>query len=291
MSPAPPRWLAGLLVAACACTGGDKSSTSTSPDAVDSDGDGLIDSAEAAHGADPDDPDSDGDGLLDGEEVGLGTDPAKADTDDDSYRDPDEIAEGTDPLDPASVIYRGGWPYVADKDAIDGPDPDPAGIAVGARFARIALADQYGDTVDLYDFYSPDGSGKPVVIDISAQWCEPCQTLSSWLEGGADPDDFGALWPRGPDAIAAGELHWITVLSEDAGHLPATPAVAPEWAEVFDAHGPILADDGYLAANFVGIVGYPTLALLEPDLTVTVFDRENGIDVVLTALAERFPAR
>lgn len=49
------------------------------PDARDTDGDGLSDEEEAERGTDPNNPDSDADGVLDGNEVIVGTDPTMAD--------------------------------------------------------------------------------------------------------------------------------------------------------------------------------------------------------------------
>ncbi|HTG35942.1 MAG TPA: Ig-like domain-containing protein [Thermoanaerobaculia bacterium] len=95
----------------------------------DSDGDGLPDDWELAHGLDPNNPvdalddpdqdglttlaeyqggtnpfhpDSDGDGLPDGREIELRTNPLLADTDGDGLRDGLEVRTGSDPLDPAS---------------------------------------------------------------------------------------------------------------------------------------------------------------------------------------------
>ena len=72
----------------------------TDPDKADTDGDGLSDKFEVDNGTDPTKPDTDGDGLSDKEEVDLGTDPTKADTDDDGLGDKEETVYGTDPLDP-----------------------------------------------------------------------------------------------------------------------------------------------------------------------------------------------
>jgi hypothetical protein len=71
---------------------------------VDSDGDGLSDSAELGLGSNPLDPDSDDDGLLDGvEDSTTHTGVLDADSDDDGASDGAEVAAGTDPREPTSV--------------------------------------------------------------------------------------------------------------------------------------------------------------------------------------------
>lgn len=133
----------------------------------DSDGDGLLDSEEQAFGTDLSVADTDGDGLLDGEEYDLGTSGTEVDTDGDGYRDSDEITEGSDPTDASSLIYTGGWPYNAEKDAVDDPGWDGK-AREGKQFPRFVGVDQYGEEVDIYDYAMQEG--KPVVIDLSAEW-------------------------------------------------------------------------------------------------------------------------
>ena len=76
------------------------------PNNADSDGDGMTNSWEVAHGLGPENPndvaldpdgDADGDGLTNGREAALGTDPFKADTDGDGLNDRKELALGRDP--------------------------------------------------------------------------------------------------------------------------------------------------------------------------------------------------
>jgi hypothetical protein len=69
----------------------------------DSDGDGIPDEYELAHGLDPNNPldaqeDPDHDGLTNLQEYLLGTDPHNADTDGDGLSDGQEVARGTNPL-------------------------------------------------------------------------------------------------------------------------------------------------------------------------------------------------
>ena len=72
--------------------------TGSSPLLADTDGDGLDDGEECAHGADPLVADTDGDGVIDGEEVLAGTSPTLSDTDCDGLDDWEERSLGTNPL-------------------------------------------------------------------------------------------------------------------------------------------------------------------------------------------------
>lgn len=77
--------------------------------AEDTDGDGMPDSWEIAHGFNPYDPadsgsDADGDGLDNVGEYGAGSDPAEPDSDGDGVSDGAEVAFGQNPVNPADNV-------------------------------------------------------------------------------------------------------------------------------------------------------------------------------------------
>jgi hypothetical protein len=244
----------------------------TDPTEADTDGDGLNDFEDLEFGTDPLVADTDGDGLTDGEERDAGTDGNLPDTDGDSYDDPWELLEGTDPTDPGSRIYTGYWPYNPDKDAIQGL---PFGIAVGEGdvFGRFTGPDQYGDTVELYDFAA---QGKYTMVEVAGAWCPICQDLGSFLTGGAAQyfDESEAFLI---DRIEEGTLQWITILEQDEDMEEATQQAAEDWAEAYP-HDliPVLADPDELMDRHIDLYGVPSLLLLDETMTVVAYDRETN---------------
>jgi len=266
------------------------------PHVADTDGDGLNDGDEVSFGSDPLTSDADGDGLDDQGEFDAGSDPNVVDTDGDGYTDRDEVFEGHDPTDKRDKIYKGGWPYYYDKDTITGGKANGT-VQVGKRFIHLEnVKDQFGDKVDLWDFYNDDGV--PVVVDVSTQWCPPCNALADWMAGGPDTDGFGTLWPSGPEHIQNGDVYWITVLTQQNSGAPATKDTATEWYDLHtDKHIPVLADDnagscGYGAdvECFINLAFWPSGALLKANLEVDpASPSDNDITTVLTELNSRFP--
>ncbi|MDG4824607.1 hypothetical protein O7635_22385 [Asanoa sp. WMMD1127] len=96
---------------------GDVPPIVATPNATDTDGDGLIDVAEEEALTDLNNVDSDGDGLSDGDEVNeRGINPLAQDTDGDGLRDDYEVQhaedQGLDPAQPDEQIDK--WTYVSD---------------------------------------------------------------------------------------------------------------------------------------------------------------------------------
>ncbi len=186
------------------------------------------------------------------------------DTDGDGYWDSWELDEGTDPLDEDSVIYEGGWPYNPDKDSYDAPSLSDATFAVGEPLARVTMVDQFGDEVDLYDLA---GHGKPILIDISAEWCGPCNYLSMWLSGD-DQAGFDSYWPNVDDKVNAGEIIWVTVIGESSNGA-ATPDTVANWDEDYPNELiPVLADESHGFADKYLANAWPTVIMMDENLEI-----------------------
>ena len=227
---------------------------------ADTDGDGLSDAEEVNKtGTDPRDPDTDDDLLEDGEEGEHGTDPLVADTDGDGYLDGAEVLESSDPTDPNDVIYQGGWPYFAGKDLIPGQDAATE-FTEGQVLPRMArLEDQFGDLVDLHDFYDPEGP--PLVIEVTTPECTPCDTLAAWRAGNVDPQMKGLDELR--TALDDGAVQWITVLAGQD-----RPTVDAWVTEYPNDRIPVLADPDDVHGTFVLAYTYPTLYVLTSELSM-----------------------
>jgi thiol-disulfide isomerase/thioredoxin len=257
--------------------GCDPTSDGSSDEPEDSDGDGLNDDEEDELGTDPDNVDSDGDTISDFDEHEAGLDPLSVDSDGDSYQDNWEQTEGTDPTDPNSVIYEGGWPYNPDKAQYADRTWDDAGYDEGDPLAYFAWYDRFGDEVNIYDFAD---QGKPVMIDIAAMWCGPCQGISKWLAGISDPYNWEATAPHVREAVENGDVYWVTLLGDDMDPYETGDVDADEleqWTDAFpDDHVLVLNDEtqdenGRGLAEMNLLAGaWPTTILYDEKLEVMV---------------------
>ncbi len=280
----------GLMACQDKSDGGDSGAAASSEPASSED-DGTADEDDGT--------DSDGDGLTDAQEASLGTDPNAPDTDGDGYSDGAEAEAGSDPTDAESGIYIGGWPYNPDKDALGSPGWDTT-AAVGVQVPRFTAIDQFGQTVDLYDFA---GHGKPIVIDTGTIWCVPCKALAAYLATGdmshlvwdqdeeTGEDEYYPWWDASYEGLAervsSGEIYWITVLfSTSESHGPSTQEDCEAWdAEFPNPAIPVLADSDLLLHDWIPVGSYPLLNLLNDDMTLRVHET-GGPFSVLRELAE-----
>lgn len=224
--------------------------------------------------------DPDADYLSNADEKKAGTNAAVPDTDADGYLDGDEVLVGTNPLDPASRIYQGGWPFQRKKTSI--VDPGFGSIpAVGAVVPHFVGFDQFGQKVDLYDFAL---HGHPVVLDMSAFWCDACKDMAHWL--GGEPSSLDAKPQFAPirDRVRSGDIYWITVVFENGAGVAAGPKEAVTWASTFpNDRVTVLADDDRALFGYLYPGSYPSIQVLEDDMTFRHYDRFDS-DKALASL-------
>jgi hypothetical protein len=237
---------------------------------ADDDGDLIPNREEEELGTDPLDDDTDDDGLTDGIEVyQADTDPLRPDTDGDGYLDGWEIDAGTDPKDAASVIYRGGWPYVPDKDRFGTPTSEAA--TAGAALPRATFRDQYGDDVDIYDFA---GRGRALVLSLGGLNCSKCFQVASHVNGAVSSLTAGekAAIACAADDITAGQVTWITALYANAQGTKATEADLETWVGLYpNPDVPVLLDDALALRNWISPRDTPAFVVVDPvSMTVSV---------------------
>ncbi len=113
----------------------------------------------------------------------------------------------------------------------------------------------------------------PILIDVSASWCPPCNDLAAYLDG--QNEDFAGSYPSIREMVENGDVHWVTILGEDFSG-PATNETPVNWHEAYPTENiPVLADKTYEIVDFIELMYWPTSMLLREDLTIEAFDRED----------------
>jgi thiol-disulfide isomerase/thioredoxin len=190
------------------------------------------------------------------------------------------------------MIYAGGWPYNPDKDEIEDPGWSEDGAKKGAALPRFAMMDQWGDTVDIYDFAN---QGKPILFDISTMWCPPCNDLAAWLD--YDPEvNLGETYEPIREAVENGDIYWITALSEDKQYNPPDLEDLEKWYGWYPTEEIlILADNepnesGYTNLMlWADLMYFPSVMFINEDMVVEKYKFDNwtkALDEALEYLEE-----
>lgn len=141
------------------------------------------------------------------------------------------------------VAPENTWPMGAPPDGLTATT-----ITTGEVVPEFRLADQYGDTVSLWQFY-----GMVVIVDISTGWCGPCQQLAA--EAQAMADDYR---DQG--------LEYVTVMPQDAQYnIPETDDLN-DWGDAFGLAEPILADDAGWSAQALPNDDFPGVFLVNREM-------------------------
>jgi hypothetical protein len=230
---------------------------------VDTDGDGLPDEWELAHGLNPNDPidaqedpdrdgltnldefrfgtdprnaDTDGDGLVDGREVALGTSPLLRDTDGDGIGDGLEVQTGSNPRDPGSFNLAGALSAIHVTPSIFGLTFNTV-VGEASQQLKVTGDLKDGTTIDL------TSSSRGTNYDSNAL------TICSF--GGADGQVFAGL--SGTCTVTATNNGFsATSIGEITNFSPtALGSIAiPGYANNVDVNGHM----AYVAAGMAGLV-------------------------------------
>ena len=96
----------------------------------------------------------------------------------------------------------------------------------GERLPHVTGVNAWGEPVRMCTL-----EGKPLVVDVSTMWCDPCNQLGAYLAGD-DSQDFindDEIGPRLREMVNAGTIVWVTMLTQDINSKSATVADAMQW--------------------------------------------------------------
>nr|WP_255216809.1 hypothetical protein [Pseudenhygromyxa sp. WMMC2535] len=145
-------------------------------------------------------------------------------------------------------------------DACSLDEPPPGRGFIGGTVPQWSSFDQFGEAFDLCSL----GGNEPIIVDISASWCPPCQSVAEWLafDTGNTP-----LTPQGVvrEQVEKGEIGWLTVLTEGPdSEIPVVVEDATNWHATYPNDAVIVAiDPNFELASRIGLSGYPSFAMID----------------------------
>jgi len=159
----------------------------------------------------------------------------------------EQIDEG-----PPSSYADNGYPNILDENA------DYTGDGSDRRdfIHTFDMVDQHGNRVDFRQFL-----GYVTILDVSAEWCPPCRAAAETAQEVSD-----AIQALGP-------AYYVQVISQDNAGEPAVQSTAARWSNDFDLDLPVLADEGELFMEQIGLESFPTFFVVRPTGEI---DRRQG---------------
>ena len=209
--------------------------------------------------------------------------------------------------------YKGGWPVNMNSDNIIDPGfdlPCPGNIGCecissndcinnncqahpkgnfcmpkkGDTMPRFEAIDQFGESVDLYDFAN---QGKMILIELSAAWCSPCNDLSDWLATGNKKIVENRWWnPRYEpirNMIENEEVYLVNFMYEGPiKKTTSTPEDVSNWYKKYpDKNIPILADEYRFIHSWVKPTGLPCIFIVDENMKIINYTNRGLTDAFL----------
>ena len=209
--------------------------------------------------------------------------------------------------------YKGGWPVNLTSNEILDPGydlPCPGEIGCECResndchnsncvshpkgnfcmpkegeiFPRFEALDQFGESVDLYDFAHQN---KMILIELSAAWCSPCKDIASWITMD-DPQVKENRWWKDrylpiKEMISNEEVQLINIMYEGfEKKITVTHDDVVQWYKTYpDTSVPVLADEYKFVHSWVKPTGLPCIILLDQNMRIIKFTNRGLNDAFL----------
>ena len=142
-------------------------------------------------------------------------------------------------------------------------DLEAQGFNTGQTPPDMCMLDQHGKMVSLWQFY-----GQVIVLDISAEWCAPCQELAE----GVDHTWF---------EFKEQGFMYLTLLTEDQNSNIPQQEVLQQWATEFDITAPVLSDSESYKIQLVPTGAYPRVMLIDRTMTIQIDTINPATDEVI----------
>ncbi len=132
---------------------------------------------------------------------------------------------------------------------------DECSYRIGEHICNLSLPDSNMDYQELYDYY-----GRPIVIQLAAEWCAPCHVAGKFAEVTMEQ------W-------VAEDLLWITVLLENTDREDTTAVDLAEWGTEMGTTNSLLWAGSRDLIDPSGehgfpLTSWPTFVLVTSDMVV-----------------------